>query len=136
MPAESFVVDASAIAKLVQDEEHSEALRRWHRTTLDAGGRMLAPHLLRYEVGNLLVRNASRLPDASPSARQDLLARMLLGYQFADAAGIEAFAPPLSFYDAAYVALAHSLKATLVTYDDRMLGAARKAKVKTLSPGA
>ena len=133
---DTFVVDASALGKRFADERHTADYNAWHDALLAAGGRIVAPHLLRYELGNLLARKARSDPSLLPDRRGKLLEVAFVGIQFADAASIEAFAPPLSFYDAAYVALAHSLKATLVSYDDRMLAAARKAKVKTSSPGA
>ena len=40
----------------------------------------------------------------------------------------------MSFYDAAYLALAKSMQATLVSYDADLLAAARKARIPTLSP--
>jgi predicted nucleic acid-binding protein len=124
------------LAKRLAEEAHTEAFNAWLDGFLAAGGRVLAPHILRYELGNLLAKKARTEPALTPGHRENLLREALVGVQFADGVGIEESAPPLSFYDAAYLALARSLKSALVTYDSRLLAAARKARLKTISPGA
>ena len=134
--AETTVLDASALGKRLAEEQHTAAFNAWHDKFLAGGGRAVAPHILRYELGNLLTKKARTDSLLTPERRERLLEVTLLGLQFAEGSGTEGFAPPLSYYDAAYVALARSLKATLVTYDDKMVAAAKKAKVRVLSPGA
>jgi predicted nucleic acid-binding protein len=89
----------------------------------------MAPHLVRYELGNLLCK-----ADLSRTQRADLLEATLVGVQFVDAAGAFDHAPPLTYCDAAYLAAASDLNATLVTYDEVLLKAARNAGVHTLQP--
>lgn len=132
----TVVVDASALGKLLAEERHTAAFQAWHDGFLEAGGRLLAPHLLRYELGNQLVKKARTDTRLEPALRARYLEMVLVGLQFADGVGSESLAPPLTYYDAAYVSLARSLRVPLVSYDDKMLAAAKRIKVRTLSPGA
>lgn len=129
-----FVMDASAAAKLFLNEPATPHFRAWYvQVSLQTEG-LLAPSLLRYELGQILVREDRR--DAAK--RRDVLDQATAGLVFDDRTASAAFdhAPPLSFYDAAYLALALDAKAALVTYDRELLAAAKAAGCKTLSPGA
>lgn len=125
----SFVVDASALLKVVKEEEHSPAMRAW---VLQAAQRddLLAPHVLRYEVGALL----ARMSGFPPGLRRQLRDTLLVAIRFLDGDGAEEHAPPLSYYDASYLALAQTIGATLVTYDEVLAKKARAAGVAVLQP--
>lgn len=133
MPATDVVVDASALLKLIIAEPESAAFTQWWDLHLRSGGRLMAPDIIRYEVGQRLRRDV-RETDLEPRDRERLRDEALRGVVFADGNSIEQWAPPLSFYDAAYVALAVTTGATLVTYDDEMIAVARQAGVGVLTP--
>ncbi len=125
----SFVVDASAAVKAVKVEARSDEYVAWLKDTQRRNQPLLAPHLLRYELGNIL----ADIP-TDPSIRARHLHEGLLGVTFADGSTAFDHAPPLTFYDASYLSLAQATKATLVSYDHKLLKAARKAGITTLSP--
>lgn len=131
---ETFVVDASAMVKRFGAEEHWKAFQDWAQASLSEGARFVAPHLLRYELGNILVKSARADPSLTPEHRKMLLDEALVGVQFVDGDSAFDVAPPLSYYDASYLATAQAMKASLVSYDDKLLKAARKAGIKTLQP--
>ena len=133
VPATEVVVDASALLKLIIDESDSPAFTGWWEAHLRGGGRLMAPHIIRYEIGQRLTRDVLET-DLGPGDRERLRDEALRGVVFADGAFIERWAPPLSFYDAAYVALAETTGTTLVTYDDEMIAVARQAGVDVLTP--
>lgn len=123
----TVVVDASGFAKLVREEPESDRFATWHEAFLTEGGRILAPHIVRYELGQVLARSGQ-----PAAARASLLEVCFTGVEFADGKP-EDFAPPLTYYDAAYLALAVGSGAELVTYDAELTKAA-KGKVRVVSP--
>jgi predicted nucleic acid-binding protein len=124
MPAR--VVDASALAALLFGEPEAnqvaKALRR---------GPLFAPTLLRYEVASVCLKKIRRHPArrADLLAALDLLARMDLQEVEVPPADAVALAQRtgLTIYDAAYLWLARSVGAGLVTLDTRLESAARDA---------
>lgn len=126
----SFVLDTSAVVKGIKMEEHSPAFRAWMLQALGRNDDLLAPHILRYELGQVLARTTRW----EATLRRNTLDRLLVGIRFVDGDQAEEHAPPLSFYDASYLALAKTLKATLVTYDATLAKAAKAAKVSVLAP--
>ncbi|MEK6985035.1 MAG: type II toxin-antitoxin system VapC family toxin [Candidatus Thermoplasmatota archaeon] len=133
---EAYVLDASAAAKRVAgvEEPSVEALNAWWNDRLEHGADFLAPHLLRYELGHLLARKAREDARLTPALREEMLRQVLLGVRFADGSGTENHAPPLTYYDASYLALARATKATLVTYDDVLTKEAKNARLKVFAP--
>lgn len=125
----SFVLDASAAVKAVKLEARSDEYAAWLHVAQRRNHPLLAPHLLRYELGSIL----AGIP-ADPTVRARHLHEGLLGVTFADGSTAFEHAPPLSYYDAAYLSLAESSKSTLVSYDGKLLAAAKKAGIPTLSP--
>lgn len=122
MPAR--VVDASALAAVLFGEPAGEKV-----TKALGRGPVFAPTLLRYEVGSVCLKKIRR----HARRRADLLAGLELlprldirevevpareATELAERAG-------LTVYDAAYLWLAQSIDAELVTLDERLGGAAR-----------
>ncbi|WP_188744718.1 type II toxin-antitoxin system VapC family toxin [Agromyces bauzanensis] len=112
-----LVVDASSMTALLLDAEAGEP-------ELVSGSQLIAPSVLPYEVANVLRRLtlAGRLTAAeADQAFDDFTA---LAVDLWDWAAIAASAwslrANLSSYDAAYVALAELVDATLVTRDGRL----------------
>ena len=113
-----IVVDASAFASVVFREPGFEAIAR----KLD-GAAVFAPHLLKYEITNTAWKKARREPAKAASivsalahALDDRWGIIWCDVDAADVAVI-ASATGLTGYDAAYVWLAGSLGADLVTLD-------------------
>lgn len=117
--AGTFVVDASSLAKLFLEDEGFQALRRWFRETVQGGGELLGPPLLRYEIGNVVQREYD---DAPVEDRVEIVVEALRHVRLEDVDAGDCFeaAGELTFYDAAYLALARSRGATLVTWDRRV----------------
>lgn len=132
-----FVLDASALAKVVLDEPHAVELQDWLQARITEGARFLAPSVLPYELSYALWRrvppNAVDEPDWTRDIVRDILVGVTLDH---DAwARIDPYRGRLSAYDAAYVALAVAQGASLVTYDKRQAAVAR-SQVPVVSPGA
>ncbi|MBW3583013.1 MAG: type II toxin-antitoxin system VapC family toxin [Euryarchaeota archaeon] len=130
--ATEHIVDASAVAKLFLDEPGAETFRDWWYGALLTDTPMSAPGLLRYEIGALIVRNLGHLD--SP-ARRRTWREAVAGIRFDDETVLDALTVDgLTFYDAAYVALAATKKARLITYDDKMAKHARAHGVAVERP--
>lgn len=114
-----WVVDASVAVKLLALEEDSEVLREFF-SQLPAGSRLLAPSLLRYEVGHALSKHAT-VPNL-----EYLLAHGLATVERTDPVDVATSQGNLSYYDAAYLALAIEQKAGLLSADERLRKAARR----------
>ena len=117
MPAR--VVDASAVAALLFDEPAAEEVEARLR-----GMRLLAPHLLPYEVASVCIKKSARRP-ADRERLQRAIARLdRLGIRprRVSAASMTALAAEtrLSAYDAAYLWLALESGVPLVTLDGRL----------------
>lgn len=124
MPAR--VVDASALAALLFGEPAGDKVAKALRK-----GPLFAPTLLRYEVASVCLKKIRRHPAwrANLLAALDLLARMdVQEVEVPPADAVElAERTGLTIYDAAYLWLARSLGAALVTLDSRLENAAREA---------
>lgn len=124
--------DSSALVKIVVDEEHSGALRRY----LDPEVQLFSSALCRTE----LRRATAGRPDAAAAQVDALLARMELmplTHEVLDAAGRLRVAqvPFLRSLDALHLASALRLPdVRLVTYDQRMADAAQALAMVTVSP--
>ena len=122
MPAR--VVDASALAAVLFGEPEGGRVAK-----ALGKGPLFAPTLLRYEVGSVCLKKVRR----HPARRADLLAALDL-FTRMDLREVEV--PPvetaelaeragLTIYDAAYLWLARSIGAALVTLDEGLESAAR-----------
>lgn len=131
MPTEAVTIDASALGKLLLDEDDSATFSEWYRQIRLAGIRMQSSPLLQFELGNILRRAFPR--DKRNAA---LLEASLDGVSLVPvrAPSPFAFAPPLTYYDASYICSAQQTGA-LVSYDGRMTEVARRASVSVWDPG-
>lgn len=114
------VCDASAVVAALVDGGPDGT---WAAGRL-AGRRLLAPHLMPFEVANILRRqelSGAVTADVAAQAHADLLD---LGVQLWPyetlAVGVRVLRANLTAYDAAYVALAELVDAPLVTLDARI----------------
>jgi uncharacterized protein len=134
-----FYVDASALVKLVRDEDESSALRAYL-----AGADLVSSELILTEVPRAVQRAVAN----EPALPRDLLleragelidALALRPLDRGLLAGAGALAEPtLRALDAIHVASAvdlHPIEA-FVTYDERQAAAARLAGLRTMAPGA
>jgi predicted nucleic acid-binding protein len=129
-----IVVDASAVIARLAGRPGSPDLAR----RLDAEPRLHAPHLLDVEFLSAilgLVLGGKMGPGRASSVRRDFRDLALVRYGHAPLADrMWSLRDSLSAYDAAYVALASLLDATLVTCDARVLaGAGRAARVEVFA---
>lgn len=117
------VADASAIAALLFGEpragEAAEAL---------GGKALLAPTLLPYEVGSVLLKKLALYPTEARKLRKafglfDRLEIRLVAVPWVEVADLAA-REELTFYDAAYLWLARAFGCELVTLDERLAAAA------------
>ncbi len=125
MRGEKAVIDASAIAALLIPEKYT----RWARETVERYEALYTTSLAPYEVYNVVWKKHLRGEiggDALPLVEEvveefleTLVVRDLSGDVRREALGI-AVKHGLTFYDAAYLALALRLDAALVTCDVRL----------------
>jgi len=128
----SLVIDASVAVKWVLPEADS-AQAAALRTTDDD---LIAPSLAWAEVGSAISKAARRGDVTAGDARESLQIamahyhRLLPLDEFAERAIELAIGLGHPIYDCFYLALAERENAPLVTADDAMIAAARKAKIK------
>ncbi|MCW2651021.1 MAG: PilT protein domain protein [Mycobacterium sp.] len=118
-----IVCDASAVVAVLLDSGRDG---RW-ATAQMTGAELFAPTLLSYECANIIRRHelgGAVSADQAAQAHADLLDLPvnLWPYEMLSTR-VWALRENLSSYDAAYVALAEALTATLVTLDRRIRGA-------------
>lgn len=131
---DALVLDASVVARiLLDDQPDHEVARACYAAAVRAGLRPVAPGLLLYELGSVLSR--VRAPVAR---RAELLAEAValvevvhLSPSVAASALRIAAEGPLTFYDAAYAALAESLDGLVWTEDREILARVRARAVDT-----
>ena len=116
-----IVVDASALLEVLL---RTSAAARIERRILDSRESLHAPHLLDLEVAQVLRRYVARheMSAERGQASLDLFAKFPIRRYAHEplVPRIWALRRNLTAYDAAYVALAEGLRATLVTRDDRL----------------
>lgn len=120
MSASRVVIDSSAVVALLAD---AGPAGEWVKN-LTASAVLFAPHLLPFEAGNILRRQAhAGVLDASAAALAhiDLVALPMDLYPY-EALADRAWElrANIMIYDAAYVALAELLAAPLITLDGRL----------------
>lgn len=135
-PAPAWYLDTSAATKLVLPEAESVPLRAWCDRTLADGGRIIISDLVRAELLRTVRRHD---PDLLPFARGAAarFGRLAVTRRCFDSSA--AIAPPvLRTLDALHLATALQLGSALagiVTYDDRLAGAADLQGVARTAPG-
>jgi predicted nucleic acid-binding protein len=115
------VVDASAGAAVLFDEPEAAPV------VAGVSGRLVAPGLLRYEIANVCITKLIRYPARAGEidARYRLLERLAIDYVEPEWQHLPALAKrwAVSAYDAAYLQLALTLEAPLITLDARLAAA-------------
>lgn len=115
------VVDASAVAAVLFDEPEAAPVAASVR------GKLMAPTLLRYELASVATTRLVRHPHQARAIQQrhELLGQLDVDYFDPDWPALPALARrwSLSAYDAAYLQLALSRDAALVTLDARLAAA-------------
>jgi predicted nucleic acid-binding protein len=121
--ADVMVVDASCLYEVVIDTDRSEAIR----TRLAADPDHAAPHLVDIEVFSLIRRdNLSGILDDTLAGLAVVDLRSWPGERYGHRALLERaweLRHSVRGWDAAYVALAEALDATLITLDRRLASA-------------
>jgi predicted nucleic acid-binding protein len=134
-----LVVDASAALSLLRREENHGLVRRHIRETILAGSALLVPQLFWLEIVNVLARRYRYRPDAVVEAVFELeqigLKTVEVGRP-GTLAVVDAVARSgITAYDAAYLVLAESAAASLLTAD-ATLAAAAGARAIMIGPEA
>ena len=116
-----MVVDAAAVVDLLMGNEPRAG---WVEARLETSGRLVAPHLLDIEVASAFRREAllgTVAPEEARLALSDLAESPILRFPVTRLIErIFELRNSLTTYDAAYVALAESLKVPLITTDERL----------------
>lgn len=125
-----IVVDASAFAAVLFKEPEGDVLAdSW------ANSIIVAPSLLRYEIGNVALTKARRFPDEADECIEAYDIFLRLKIQFAEVGFRDVLALAqrrnLTIYDASYAWLALSRGLDLISLDRRLVAAfeAEKAAV-------
>ena len=133
----AWYLDTSAFVTFVGSEEHSNALRSWIAERARTDDLLVSSDLLRTEG----VRAARRSGDGTLLARTmralDELDLIRLAQATYTAAGV-LDPPALRSLDAIHIAAAQSLGSDLggiVAYDNRLIHAARRVGITSVSPG-
>ncbi len=124
MRTDAAVVDASGVGKSFLDEPETPGWREWYYRLLADDADLRAPYLLQYEVGRTIQKELTSL---SPSQMAATLKDAVTGIRLSLVPPARPFdhTGRLTYYDAAYVALAKQEGVPLATYDDHMAEAAR-----------
>ncbi len=131
--AVDFVLDASALSKLLFDESESQAFRAWWINQITVGARFAAPDLLGYEMAHVVARSLP--PTKDPGAFRRTLRILMEGIALHSTyEHVGPYVRELSAYDASYVAAAVELDTVLVSYDGPQQGVARRRGVVVESP--
>lgn len=128
-----FYLDTSAVMKFLQEEDHTAALGDW-KDTLESADRIVSSDILRTE----LLLGASRLnvPLLDVGALLSSMSLLTVTAGLCEAAG-RLSGLRLRSLDALHIASAMSLTSSLhalVSYDTRMLYAAKQLGIPTLAP--
>lgn len=119
------VIDASAVAALLFSEPSAEAIADQVRECS-----LAAPTLLPFEIASVCLKKLRRYPSQRSLLLEahSLLARLQIAKTDVDFDEVVRLAEDqgLTAYDAAYLWLAHGLRAELVTLDKKLAAAARK----------
>ncbi|HEV2417703.1 MAG TPA: type II toxin-antitoxin system VapC family toxin [Terriglobia bacterium] len=128
-----IVIDASAVLEVLLQ---TPASPRISRRMFASGETLHAPHLLDVEVAQVLrryVRSKDILPERGAEALADLASFPINRYpHFVLLPRIWQLRHNLTAYDAAYIALAEALDATLVTRDRALKSLSSAARVEVL----
>jgi len=116
------VVDASAIAAVLFGEPQADAIA----ARLN-GSHLVAPHLLPYEISSVCLKKLTLYPRRRRSILQAFVLYQAMGIELLDVRPLDvvqlARRRAITTYDAAYLWLAKSLPAGLVTLDRKLVRA-------------
>jgi hypothetical protein len=130
-----YYLDTSAVLKLLRAEEHSRAMATFYDEAAAAGGHFVSSDLLRIEVLRATTRVA---PELLPDARGLLSAvsTMVIDEEIVQAASGEGDRM-LRTLDAIHLSSARAFGTdltALITYDDRLVQAAKDAGITVIAP--
>jgi predicted nucleic acid-binding protein len=122
--AQVFVIDASVAVKWYVSEELRDKALRLREDFLSEIVDLEAPSLILYEVGNAIRHHPGATEHECASAVRELRNLGITIHDLDDAAvgaaANLAFEEKLTFYDAAYLSLAKTIEATLITADKEL----------------
>ncbi|MFY9484401.1 MAG: type II toxin-antitoxin system VapC family toxin [Patescibacteria group bacterium] len=120
------VLDASVILKWFRDEPDSEKALVYRSEHVSGKQQIVCPILLHYELVNALVTKRDlSIRDVTDILKDLQRSQILLAspsiVEDEQYAAIIAMEKGISYYDASYIALAHRLKANLITADKKLI---------------
>jgi len=125
----AYVIDTSALAKLVLDDKGWETFRAWFEQEEETQS-FEAPPLIAYELGRAIQRRmAGSKPRLMAEAHRQCLKHVRI-VEPGSLAVFETAARGVTYYDACFLALALERRATLVTADGEMARQARKGRLR------
>ena len=133
---DDLVLDASAAGKLFRREPESDALQAFVQAAHEGGAQFLAPAIYEHEIVNLVAKTVQEGAldlAAARSHAHHLVALVDLLRIPHDASIRAAITHKLTSYDAQYVVCAQA-GARLVTYDQRLAKAAKRAGIQIVQP--
>jgi predicted nucleic acid-binding protein len=137
-PAWMVVIDASVwVSRLVSQDVHHDASRRWLEEYTEHGGRIITPALLLPEVAGAISRRTGESKLANQVVKQlqrlPLLQLVSVDQRLGQAAARLAANLGLRGADAVYVAVAEQLTVPLLTWDKEQIDKAGKL-VQAVTP--
>lgn len=136
------VLDASVVLKwfLLQGEKGIEKARGYQKDHLEEKLEIVVPELVFYEVGNVLITKPGAEKEDVEEALEILHRLNLKVFQINQSSERIALGLcqkyKISFYDAAYVALAKLLRALMITADQKLYQKLRRENVVLLGSAA
>ena len=135
-----MVLDASFIVKLVLEEEGSDIARSLARSWMEEGKGLTTIDVALPETLNAIWRHALKIGDLNPNEAIDVARdflriwttiRVYSSREVAEEALKLALEENIAVYDALYIQLARSLRASLATFDGKLSRIALKYGVPT-----
>lgn len=139
MKRRELILDASVIAKWFFPEENSEIALKIKDDFISGKVSIIVPHLLYYEVNNILKTAVKKFridPEIAYKAYSAFLELNIISYSTQELMNESlkiAVHSDISSYDASYVALANYLNIPLYTSDKKLIRNAKNKLVKDIS---
>lgn len=128
-----FTLDASVAAKWFNNEDLTDKALQIRDAFVHGKIDLLAPEQMIYEVGNSIWKNEALTPEDAAKAIEDLIDLQIelicISPRLAASAMKTARESRITFYDAAYIALADQYDAPLISADGEILVKSSKNSV-------
>lgn len=133
-----IIIDSSVLIKVFRNEKESDFVAEIIKMADKKETSILAPSLLHYEFSNVITRSNHKIEEVNESLKS--FKKMGIGILPLDDSAISKAIkyccedPKISFYDAAYHAMAKDMNAIFLTADEKYYNSAKKrGNIKLLS---